>query len=101
MTAASRSDGVLHWALGVGAAGRRGPPVPSGSRLGDAPPLGLLDLMASAGSGSGVAGACPAAPVIGGGVLEVRFPGVPGAGRECARAVTDLDQVPEHIAGLV
>src|SRR5215470_16909388 len=101
MTIAGRSDGVLLWALGVAAAGRGGPLVPAGPGLGDAPPPGLLDAVAFSAACSAVAGAGPAALVIGGGVLEVAAAGVPGAGREGALAVADLHQVPQRVAGLV
>src|SRR5215470_15913334 len=101
MTIAGRSDGVLLWALGVAAAGRGGPLVPAGPGLGDAPPPGLLDAVAFSAACSAVAGAGPAALVIGGGVLEVAAAGGPGAGREGALAVADLDQVRQRVAGLV
>src|SRR5262249_54426178 len=46
-------------------------------------------------------GAGAAALVVGDGVLEVCFAGVPGAGGEGAGAVADLDQVAEGVVGLV
>src|SRR5215831_4701013 len=95
------SDRVLHRALGVAAAGRGGPPVPAGPGLGDAPAPGLLDPVAFPAARPAVAGAGPPALVVRGGVLEVAAAGVPGAGREGARPVPDLDQVPQRVAGLV
>src|SRR5215470_8099186 len=92
---------VSHRALGVAAAGWGGPPVPAGPGLGDGPARGLLDPMASAAARSAVAGAGPAALVVGEGVLEVAAARVPGAGREGALAVPDLDQVPQRVAGPV
>src|SRR5262245_48286110 len=85
------SHRVLHGSLGVAAAGRGGPLVPAGPGLGDAPAAGLLDPVAAAAARAAVAGAGPAALVVGEGVLEVAAAGVPGAGREGARPVADLD----------
>src|SRR5215472_7880532 len=95
------SDRVLHGALGVAAAGRGGPLVPAGPRLGDLPAPGLLDPVAAAAARPAVARAGPPALVVRGGVLEVAAAGVPGAGREGALAVPDLHQVPQRVAGLV
>jgi hypothetical protein len=39
--------------------------------------------------------------VVGDGVLEVGLFGVAGAGREGALVVADLDEVAEHVVGLV
>jgi hypothetical protein len=69
--------------------------------VGDVPAFGLLYFVAAPASGVGVAGAGLSALVIGGGVLEVRFTGMPGAGGEGAFAVADLDQVAEGVVGLV
>ncbi len=49
----------------------------------------------------GVAGAGAAALVVGDGMLEVGLPGLPGAGREGALAVADLDEMAQPVAGLV
>src|SRR5215470_16625032 len=101
MTGASRSDWVSHGALGVATAGRGGPLVPAGAGLGDTPAPGLLDPMAASAACPAVARAGPPALVVRDRVLEVAAAGVPGAGREGAFAVPDLDQVPEGVAGLV
>src|SRR6266702_4568549 len=69
--------------------------------LGHGPPPGLLDLVAAAAARRAVAGAGPAALVVGGRVLEIAAAGVPRAGRERALAVADLNQVPQRVAGLV
>ena len=34
-------------------------------------------------------------------MLKIGVTGVPGAGRECAGAIADLDQVAERVVGLV
>jgi hypothetical protein len=34
-------------------------------------------------------------------MLEVRFFGMPGASREAALAVTNVDQMPEQVAGIM
>src|SRR6516225_12333773 len=86
------SHRILHRPLGVGAAGGGGPLVPAGPGLGDGPSRGLLDPVAFPAARCAVAGAGPPALVVGGGVLEVAAAGVPGAGREGARPVPDLDQ---------
>ena len=72
-----------------------------GPGLRDGPSLGLLDLVAASAARAGVARARASALVVGGGMLEVAVPGVPGAGRERACPVPDLDEMPEGVAGLV
>src|SRR5580693_5999910 len=96
-----RSGGVALGFLGVGAAGWCFPLMPAGFGLSDFPAGCLFDLVAGAASCSGVAGAGPAALVVGDGVLEVGLFGVAGAGRQGALGVADLDQVAEHVVGLV
>jgi hypothetical protein len=91
----------LHGALGVDAAGRGCPLVPARKWLCEVPALGLLDLVAASASCAGVAHTGASALVIGDCVLEVGLPGVPGAGREGALAVPNLDQVPQQGAWLV
>ncbi len=100
-TADSRSGGVFHGSLGVGATARGCPLVPARLRLRDAPPLGLFHFVAAPASGAGVARACPSAFVVGDGVFEVRVAGWAGAAGEGALAVADLDEVAEQVAGLV
>jgi hypothetical protein len=73
----------------------------AGPDLFDVPSLGLLDLVAGAAAGPAVAAAGPAAFVERLGVLEIGLLGVPGAGREAARAVSDGDEVTEQVAGVV
>src|SRR5579875_1052810 len=92
---------VLGGSLGVDASAGCAPLVPARAGLGDAPPLGLFHLVAAAAARARVAQTCSSAPVIGNGMLEVRFAGVPGAGRERARPVPDLDQVAEGVTRLV
>src|SRR6185437_12706103 len=57
--------------------------------------------MAASAAGTRVTAAGPAALVVGQGMLEVRFAGVAGAGREGTFPVADLHQVPQQITGLV
>src|SRR6185437_416101 len=57
--------------------------------------------MAASAAGTRVTAAGPAALVVGPGMLEVRFAGVAGAGREGAFPVADLHQVPQQVTGLV
>ena len=73
----------------------------AGLWLGHGPAGGLLDPMAPAASCTGVAGAGAAALVVGEGVLEVGLSRVPGAGRERAVAVSDLNEVAEPVIGLI
>jgi len=75
--------------------------VVAGFGLGDGPAFGLFDPMAAAAAGGAVARAGFAALVVGGGVLEVGVAGVPGAGRERAGAVADLDEVAQGVVRLV
>jgi hypothetical protein len=75
--------------------------VPARFRLGDFPSWRLFDLVASAAAGARVAGICPSALVVRDSVLPVRLTGGPGAGRERALMVTDLDQPAEPVARLV
>src|ERR1700729_3629650 len=89
--------GFLH----VGPPGRRRPDVPAGLGLGEGPAGQLLDLVAAAGAGPGVAGAGGPAFVVGDGVLEVGLAGGAGAGRPGAVVVADLDQAAQPVAGQV
>ena len=75
--------------------------VPAGFGLGDFPAGCLFDLVAGAGACAGVAAARSSALVVGDGVLEVGLSRVAGAGRQGALVVADLDQVAEHVVGLV
>src|SRR5689334_21033737 len=75
--------------------------MPARPWLGYLPAFRLLDLMALAASGSGVAAAGPAAFVVRHGMLEVGLRGVPRTGRKGAFPVADLDQVPEGGVGLI
>ena len=50
---------------------------------------------------AGIAGARPTAFFVGLGMFKIGVTGVPGAGRECADAIADLDQMAEHVVGLV
>ena len=77
--------------LDVDATGWGLPLVPAWSGLGDLPAGGLLDAVAGAAACAGVAGTGLSALVVGGGVLEVGLPGVPGAGRERTLPVADLN----------
>ena len=96
-----QSGRVALGALHVDPAGRCLPLVPAGARLGDGPAGRLLDLVTRSAAGSGVTAAGPAALVERNGMLEVRLARVPGARREGAGAVTDLNQVTEPVVGLV
>src|ERR1700722_1950795 len=95
------SDWVVLGALGVGAAPWGGPLVPAGFGLGDVPAARLLDPVAFAAPGAGVAATGSAALVVGDRMLEVAVAGVAGAGRERAGVVADLDKVAEGGVGLV
>src|SRR5690242_7797864 len=57
--------------------------------------------MAPAAARPRITGAGPPALVVRSGVLEVGFPGGPGAGRERAVAVADLDEVAERVIRLI
>jgi len=92
---------VFHGSLGVGAVAGGGPLVQPGLGLGDGPAVRLLDPVAAAAACCAVAGAGPAALVVGDGVVEVGVAGVRGAGGEGAGAVADLDQVAEGGVRLV
>src|SRR6185437_551643 len=98
---AAGSCGVFLGSLGVGAPAGCPPLMPAGQRLGDGPAFRLLDPMAAPAACPGVAGTRPAAFVVGQGMLEVGFAGMPGTAREGAFAVADLDQVAEQVTGLV
>ena len=88
-------------ALGVDAPRRGFPLVPARLRLGDQPALGLFHPVALPAARAGVARAGSPALVVRDGVLEVGFPGMPGAGREGAFPVADLDQVTQGVVRLV
>jgi hypothetical protein len=75
--------------------------VPARLRLGDRPTRRLLNLMAPAAAGARVAGVGLPALVVRHRMLEVRLTGGPGAGRECALVVADLDQAAEAVARLI
>src|SRR5215469_8166409 len=84
--------GVPPGLLDVGATGRGGPDVPAWLGLGEGPAGHLLDLVAAAGAGAGVAGVGEPALVIGDGVLEVAVAGGAGAGWPGAIVIADLDE---------
>ena len=93
--------GVLHRALGVGAATWGGPLVPARARLGNFPPSGLLHLVAAAATRTRVTATRPPALVVGDRMLEIAVAGMPRTRRERTFPVPDLHQVPEGVAGLV
>jgi hypothetical protein len=69
--------------------------MPAGDRLCEAPAWGLLDPVAAAAACAGVAHTGTSALAMGRCMLKVGVTGVPGAGREGALAVPNLDQVPQ------
>ncbi len=73
----------------------------AGPDLCDIPAVGLLDLVTGPAAGPAVAAARVAAFLEWLRVLEVGFRGVPGAGREAALAIPDVDEVAEQIARIV
>src|SRR6185437_11346516 len=88
-------------ALNIDPATRGLPLMPARPGLGDAPARRLLDLMAPPAAGARVTAAGAAAPVVRGRVLEVGVPRVPGARREGALVVADLNKVAEPVVRLV
>jgi len=85
------SGGVVLRRLGVRPARRGLPLVPAWPWLGDLPARRLLDLVARAAAGPGIATTGAAALVVGDGVLEVALFSVAIARRERAGVIADLN----------